>query len=400
MTVLIDPPAWPAHGTVFSHLVSDASLEELHAFARAAGLSERAFDRDHYDVPAHRRAELVARGAVPVSGRELVRRLAASGLRVPARNRAEKRDVVLARRWARLFEGTTASPDAVTTAGRDLLARWAEPHRHYHDPAHLLAVLESVDLLERAGAETGPDPRAVRLAAWFHDAVYAGDPAAPAGQDEADSAALAREVLTDPRLAVPADVVDEVARLVLLTAAHDPAPHDAAGAVLSDADLEVLGRSPEAYARYVAAVRRDYAHVSDADWTRGRGAVLDALLDAERLYRTAPAEHAGRTPPATPWRRNEPRCRPERVAPVLARDAARPASPDGETGLAGWAPERVGPAQRLITSCRPCRPSGPCPRRRRRPSRACPRRRPRWSGTGPRWTRRSAGPSGSPSPGR
>lgn len=288
MTVLIDPPAWPAHGTVFSHLVSDASLEELHAFARAAGLSERAFDRDHYDVPAHRRAELVARGAVPVTGRELVRRLAASGLRVPARSRAEKRDVVLARRWARLFEGTAASPDAVTTAGRDLLARWAEPHRHYHDPAHLLAVLESVDLLERAGAETGPDPRAVRLAAWFHDAVYAGDPTAPAGQDEADSAALARDVLTDPRLAVPADVVDEVARLVLLTAAHDPAPHDAAGAVLSDADLEVLGRSPEAYARYVAAVRRDYAHVSDADWARGRGAVLDALLGAERLYRTAP----------------------------------------------------------------------------------------------------------------
>ncbi|MPZ04593.1 DUF4031 domain-containing protein, partial [Micrococcus luteus] len=103
-------------------------------------------------------------------------------------------------------------------------------------------------------------------AAWFHDAVYVGDPAAPAGQDEADSAALARDVLTDPRLAVPADVVDEVARLVLLTAAHDPAPHDAAGAVLSDADLEVLGRSPEAYARYVAAVRQDYAHVSDADW--------------------------------------------------------------------------------------------------------------------------------------
>ena len=288
MTVLIDPPAWPAHGTVFSHLVSDASLEELHAFARAAGLSERAFDRDHYDVPAHRRAELVARGAVPVSGRELVRRLAASGLRVPARSRAEKRDVVLARRWARLFEGTAASPDAVTTAGRGLLARWAEPHRHYHDPAHLLAVLESVDLLERAGAKAGPDPRAVRLAAWFHDAVYAGDPTAPAGQDEADSAALARDVLTDPRLAVPADVVDEVARLVLLTAAHDPAPHDAAGAMLSDADLEVLGRSPEAYARYVAAVRQDYAHVSDADWARGRGAVLDALLDAERLYRTAP----------------------------------------------------------------------------------------------------------------
>lgn len=294
MTVLIDPPSWPAHGTVFAHLVSDSSLEELHAFARAADLPERAFDRDHYDVPAHRCEELVARGAVPVSGRELVRRLVASGLRVPARGRVEKRDAVLARRWAALFgrdaagsDGPRAEEAAVTAAGRDLLERWAQPHRHYHDRSHLLAVLEAVDLLERAGADPGPEPRAVRLAAWFHDAVYAGDPAAPAGQDEADSAALAGRVLADPRLAVPAVVVDEVVRLVLLTAAHDPAPQDAAGALLCDADLEVLGRSPAAYARYTAAVRRDFAHVSDADWARGRAAVLESLLAADRLYRTA-----------------------------------------------------------------------------------------------------------------
>ncbi|MCR8674728.1 DUF4031 domain-containing protein, partial [Micrococcus sp. HG099] len=154
MTVLIDPPAWPAHGTVFAHLVSDASLEELHAFARSAGLPERAFDRDHYDVPAHRCEELVALGAVPVSGRELVRRLVASGLRVPARGRAEKRDAVLARRWAALFEGTGARAEAVDAAGRDLRERWAQPHRHYHDRSHLLAVLEAVDLLERAGADS------------------------------------------------------------------------------------------------------------------------------------------------------------------------------------------------------------------------------------------------------
>lgn len=287
MTVLIDPPSWPAHGTVFSHLVSDSSLEELHAFARAAGLPERAFDRDHYDVPAHRCAELVARGAVPVSGRELVRRLVASGLRVPARGRVEKRDAVLTRRWTALFEGSDARPRAVAAAGRDLLERWAQPHRHYHDRSHLLAVLEAVDLLERAGADPGPEPRAVRLAAWFHDAVYAGDPAAPAGRDEADSAALAGRVLADPRLAVPAAVVREVERLVLLTAAHDPDPQDAAGALLCDADLEVLGRSPEAYGRYTDAVRRDFAHVPDADWVRGRAAVLESLLAADRLYRTA-----------------------------------------------------------------------------------------------------------------
>lgn len=286
MTVLIDPPTWPAHGTVFAHLVSDSSLEELHAFARAAGLPERAFDRDHYDVPARRCADLVARGAEPVSGRELVRRLVASGLRVPARGRTEKQDAVLARRWRRLFEGTGAVEAAVVAAGRDLLARWAEPHRHYHARPHLLAVLEAVDLLERAGADPGPQPRAVRLAAWFHDAVYAADPGRPAGQDEEDSAVLAQRVLSAPALATPPAVVAETVRLVRLTAAHDPAPGDTAGALLSDADLEVLGRSPEGYARYAAAVRRDFGHVPDAAWARGRAAVLESLSGAEHLYRT------------------------------------------------------------------------------------------------------------------
>ncbi len=87
MTVLLDKPLWPAHGTLWAHLVSDTSLDELHDFARAAGLPERSFDLDHYDVPAHRCDELIAAGAAPVSNRELVKRLQASGLRVSQRER-------------------------------------------------------------------------------------------------------------------------------------------------------------------------------------------------------------------------------------------------------------------------------------------------------------------------
>lgn len=87
MTVLVDPPLWPRHGRYWSHLVSDASLDELHAFAARAGLPRRAFDLDHYDVPDARHADLVALGAQPVSAGELIRRLRASGLRVPARDR-------------------------------------------------------------------------------------------------------------------------------------------------------------------------------------------------------------------------------------------------------------------------------------------------------------------------
>ena len=87
MTVLIDQPIWPAHNTVWGHLVSDESLEELHAFAARAGMPPRGFDRDHYDYPAHKRDELIALGAEPVTVRELVERLAASGLRVSQRQK-------------------------------------------------------------------------------------------------------------------------------------------------------------------------------------------------------------------------------------------------------------------------------------------------------------------------
>lgn len=89
MTVLIDRPLWPAHGMLWSHLVSDHSLDELHAFAAAAELPTRSFDLDHYDVPDNLHAELIAAGAESVSNRELVKRLEASGLRVSQRQRRE-----------------------------------------------------------------------------------------------------------------------------------------------------------------------------------------------------------------------------------------------------------------------------------------------------------------------
>ncbi len=85
--ILIDPPMWPRRGRIWGHVVSDESLEELHAFAARAGFPERGFDLDHYDYPAEKQAELVELGADLVSAHELTRRLIGSGLRVPARDR-------------------------------------------------------------------------------------------------------------------------------------------------------------------------------------------------------------------------------------------------------------------------------------------------------------------------
>lgn len=91
--ILIDPPTWPGHGRLWSHLVSDRSFEELHSFARRLGVPERGFDGDHYDVPERLYEAALALGATPVRSREIVARLTRSGLR--RRKRPERR----ARHW-------------------------------------------------------------------------------------------------------------------------------------------------------------------------------------------------------------------------------------------------------------------------------------------------------------
>lgn len=161
-------------------------------------------------------------------------------------------------------------------AGREVLSRWSEPHRRYHTVDHLRRILAAVDDLR----DHADDAAAVRLAAWFHDAVYTGR----SGPDERASALLAASML--PGLGVPESRVTEVVRLIELTVSHDPRPGDANGAVLCDADLAILGAEPEEYAAYVAAVRAEHPSVADEDFRRGRAVVIRGLLALDPLYRT------------------------------------------------------------------------------------------------------------------
>ncbi|WP_328533372.1 metal-dependent phosphohydrolase [Micromonospora zamorensis] len=184
-------------------------------------------------------------------------------------------------RWRIAARGAGAGSGLTSTgAGEQLLARWREPHRHYHTVAHLTAVLDVVD--EHADLAGRPD--VVRLAAWFHDAVY--DPRAAGDANERDSAALAESVLAG--LGVPAPTAAEVRRLVLLTAGHTVAPGDPDGALLCDADLAVLAAPPADYDRYAAAIRREYAHVPEPAFRAGRAAVLTGLLALPALFRLPP----------------------------------------------------------------------------------------------------------------
>ncbi|WP_340295988.1 hypothetical protein, partial [Aquipuribacter hungaricus] len=172
-----------------------------------------------------------------------------------------------------------ADGDGAASVQGDLLARWSEPHRGYHDSRHLAEVLARVDVL--AGHADSPD--LVRLAAWWHDAVHEGR----AGEDERASADLASRQLRG--LGLPAADAARVADLVLVTTRHEARDGAADAAVLCDADLGVLAAPPERYDTYAADVRREYAHVPDAAFAAGRAAVLRRLVAADRLYRTPTA---------------------------------------------------------------------------------------------------------------
>ncbi|REF35917.1 putative metal-dependent HD superfamily phosphohydrolase [Thermasporomyces composti] len=169
---------------------------------------------------------------------------------------------------------TALVPDAPGVAD-DLLARYVEPTRHYHDQRHLAEVLEAIDLL----AAEADDVTAVRLAGWFHDAIY--DPRR--SDNEEASARLADELLHGTSVSGRRA---EVARLVRLTVHHAPDPRDVDGGVLCDADLAILAASPVRYGEYVAGVRAEYAHLDDPAFRAGRSAILDRLLSRERLYTT------------------------------------------------------------------------------------------------------------------
>ena len=181
-------------------------------------------------------------------------------------------------RWTAALDAIGATRGDRDQAFADLAERHADPDRHYHTFEHASTVVDAVLSIRSDGDAWAP----AVLAAWFHDAIY--DATAPPTYCEGASAVLATEVLG--RLGAAQPSIGEVARLVCLTARHDPLPTDAPGAVLCDADLAILAAPAADYDAYVAAVRREYAHVDDQAWRIGRPSLLRSFLDRPAIFRS------------------------------------------------------------------------------------------------------------------
>lgn len=336
MSIYIDPPTWPAHGTVFSHLISDASLAELHEFAAAAGISERAFDRDHYDVPAHLYNELVQAGAIELSGAQLTRTLIASGLRIPLKERPEKIRPRLLRAWEAAFTPHFKLVEApaelraqltaqVAELGESLLQAWEQPHRAYHHSGHLSQMLTDLDRLYAHRAQ-GSTPLALVLAAWFHDAVYEGAP----GEDERRSEQLASTslkplvtvgLLTDQELQMVSLLVRATATHKLPESADLPAGYEPADIQLFlDADMAILAADSARYRRYLRGVRSEYSHFDNEAFRTGRTTFLRSILGRERIFLSEEAFKLWEEPARANLRAelSEWGCDPQRLLQALA----------------------------------------------------------------------------------
>lgn len=189
--------------------------------------------------------------------------------------------------WIRSCQavGATANEPALVAACRDLLTRWNSETRTYHGIRHLVDVLTHVDEL----AEEATEPDLVRLAAWYHGAVFSAEAkvayANAGGEDEVASAALAREQLSS--LGVPEERADKVANMVTKLVRHKAVKADTDCAVLMDADLAILKSDPQRYQQYVKEIRAEYAHIPVEDFVRARLRIVARLLERPNLFSTA-----------------------------------------------------------------------------------------------------------------
>jgi predicted metal-dependent HD superfamily phosphohydrolase len=178
--------------------------------------------------------------------------------------------------WLKLLERYGVAAANAYPVFDVLIAAYSAPERYYHNLEHLN------DMFRVAGrlAPNTDDPTSIQLAIWFHDAVY--DPRAK--DNESRSGELAVDLLGP--IGVPASTIERVVRLIRATAHMDSnePPADRDTATLLDADLSILGAAEDRYKRYALDIRKEYAWVPEADYRKGRAAVLSKFLARPRLF--------------------------------------------------------------------------------------------------------------------
>ena len=185
--------------------------------------------------------------------------------------------------------GATASREQLRDMGTNLITLWSTPDRAFHNLRHLIDLLTRVDEL----SEETRNPDLVRLAAWYHGAIFSvsADQAMHrnGGEDEAASAALAYEELT--MAGVSEKNANRVSELIMNLRRHDLPTSDIDAAALSDADLGCLAIEPQRYREYSRLIYSEYAHLPLLTYLRTRTTIVRKLLARDRLFASPLGQH-------------------------------------------------------------------------------------------------------------
>lgn len=185
--------------------------------------------------------------------------------------------------------GASASREQLRDMGTNLITLWSTPDRAFHNLRHLIDLLTRVDEL----SEETRNPDLVRLAAWYHGAIFSvsADQAMHrnGGEDEAASAALAYEELT--AAGVSEKNANRVSELIMNLRRHDLPTSDIDAAALSDADLGCLAIEPQRYREYSRLIYSEYAHLPLLTYLRTRTTIVRKLLARDRLFASPLGQH-------------------------------------------------------------------------------------------------------------
>lgn len=186
-----------------------------------------------------------------------------------------------------------------------LTKAYLEPHRHYHTLEHIIYMFNKAKEWEWQPSDE------LIYAIWFHDAVY--EPGAK--DNEEKSIKMLMDVVSIPAgskgwFVGSNDHIVRARAMILDTKTHIPTIEESKQ--LIDLDLAILGedeiidinsidgfslegyfssykyslRGFGFYDKYLTNVRREYSHVSDKDWAKGRSDWIKSMLSREQIFYT------------------------------------------------------------------------------------------------------------------
>jgi predicted metal-dependent HD superfamily phosphohydrolase len=181
----------------------------------------------------------------------------------------------LEHRWVELFSSTSVNKSTIHNGFQELVVRYSEKHRHYHNLSHINSCLEHLDEI----SDRIIDLEAIEISLLFHDVIY--DPRR--NDNEKMSSEYAKAFLGSIDLAF--DKILKIGDLITLTK-HPSFPETDDEKYMIDIDLAILAANKDSYDQYESSIRREYEFVPRSLYKNGRKKVLMSFEKSDRIYRT------------------------------------------------------------------------------------------------------------------